>query len=198
MKVIQKYFFITILLIALPGSVLSQNDESFYQQLTRAIIRLEDVSTGKPVGTAFFIITEIDSTHYYLVTARHVVESNRSLRARVPSQRLDNSKTEVIELRLPPNIWIYHPQEARTITIKEKVEKIFPIDVAITKLPGIKDRRVRTISYNKNDENKNQISLIKVEPPNQIIVFGFPGELGFDLEEQRPLGRIGIVAMAAN
>jgi S1-C subfamily serine protease len=34
-------------------------------------------------------------------------------------------------------------------------------------------------------------------PPQQVLVWGFPGEIGFTLEEQRPIGRVGIVAMAA-
>lgn len=199
MNVLKNNFTIFILfLIALPNFIFSQDDESYYQQISRAIIRLEDVKTGKPIGTAFFVNNHSDSTHYYLVTARHVVESNRILRARVSSQRLDNSENEVIELRLPKDIWIYHPLGSYTIKVMNKYEKIFPIDVAITKLPPIKGRRLKTIGYNETDDKKNQISLEKVEPPNQIIVWGFPGDLGFNLEEQRPLGRVGIVAMTAN
>jgi len=192
-----KILFLFIIYL-FPIHTFSQSDESFYQQITRAVIRLEDVSSGKPVGTAFFVSNKSDSTYYYLVTARHIVESNPVLRARVPSQRLDNSQTEVIELRLPKDIWIYHPIGLRTIDMENKKEDIFPIDIAVTKLPGILDRRIRTIGYDKNDNKKTQISNERVDPPTQIIVWGFPGDLGFSLEEQRPLGRIGIVAMSAN
>ncbi len=185
------------LLFLLPTYTFSQDDESFYKQISRGIIRLEDNSSRNPIGTAFFVSYKSDSAHYYLVTARHVVEPNRVLRARVSSQRSDNGQTEVIELRLPKDIWIYHPIGSRTINIGNKKEDIFPIDVAVTKVPGIKGRHIREIRYDKFNEKENQISKEKIEPPAQIIVLGFPGDLGFNLKEQHPLGRLGIVAMSA-
>ena len=43
----------------------------------------------------------------------------------------------------------------------------------------------------------NQLSFQDPEPPQPVLVFGFPSEIGFELTEQRPLGRAGIVSMVA-
>ena len=68
-----------IFLLLLPTSLAIGSDESteveeepFYQQLSRAIIRLESTA-GDALGTAFFVHRQGDGM-YYLVTARHVVE----------------------------------------------------------------------------------------------------------------------------
>ena len=63
----------------------SDKDEPLYQQLSRAIIRLEN-NQGKPVGTAFFTTYDGDLKHYYLITARHVAFPPQYLHSRVPSQ----------------------------------------------------------------------------------------------------------------
>ena len=34
-------------------------------------------------------------------------------------------------------------------------------------------------------------------PPQAVLVFGFPLDIGFDLLEQRPFGRLGIISMTS-
>jgi len=177
----------------------AEKDEPFYQQLTRAIIRLESID-GKPVGTAFFVRHCKDNKYFYLVTARHVAYPPKPLKSRVPSQRKDTGKTEIIELRIPGDKWIYHPSSENYAEIKGKKEKLFPVDVAVVKVPGIKDRRVRTTGYCPNecdDKRENQFFEEEPMPPLRVMVWGFPVDLGFTLEEQRPLVRLGFVAMKA-
>jgi len=176
-----------------------KKDEPFYQQLTRAIIRLETID-NKPVGTAFFVHHSKDNKYFYLVTARHVAYPPKPLKSRVPSQRKDTGQTEIIELRIPTDKWIFHPNNEKYVEIKGKKETIAPVDVAIVKVPGIKDRRIRTTGYCPNecdDKNKNQFFEKEPMPPMRVMVWGFPVNLGFTLEEQRPLVRLGFVAMKA-
>lgn len=175
-------------------------DEAYYFQISRAVIRLEDATTGHPVGTGFFAHHRDDEKHYYLVTARHVVEPRRDLRARVPSQRLDTQETEVVELRIPASSWVYHPGDSQTVQRGEGVEEIGPIDVAVAKVPGIRDRRVRTVGYCPDPCPKGQKQQFLESdplPPERVLVWGFPADIGFTLEEPRPMGRLGLVAMVA-
>ncbi len=201
----KKYWLIILLSFSLVQLSYSEQkddekDEPFNQQLTRAIIRLESFD-NKPVGTAFFVTHSQDKKHFYLVTARHVVYPQRQLRARVPSQRNDTKKTEIVELRIPAGKWIFHPETERHIEVDGKMEKISPVDVAIAKIPGIKDRRVRSTGYCPGEctdaGKKNQFFEKEPMPPLQVMVWGFPVNLGFTLEEQRPLVRLGFVAMKA-
>jgi S1-C subfamily serine protease len=175
-------------------------EESLYQQLSRAIIRLEN-DQGVPVGTAFFTIYDGDPTNYYLITARHVAIAADTLRARVPSQHLDTGKTEIIGLKIPGNQWIFHPESGRKIEYKGISERLMPVDVAVAKIPAIRKRSVRGIRYCpgrcSNVKEENQFLVRDPEPPMRILVWGFPNDLGFTLEEQRPFGRLGMVSMKA-
>lgn len=179
-----------------------QAKESFYQQLTRLVIRLQNPSTENPLGTAFFVIHRRDNKHYYVVTARHVVEKRLDVKARVPSQLKDSGKTEIIELRIPRDQWFFHPDSTRKTKFNDKEELLFPVDVAIAKLPAIADRRIRALAYCplpcSPDEKESQFLSSDPEPPTRVIVWGFPVDIGFTLDEQRPLGRLGLIAMVAN
>jgi len=44
---------------------------------------------------------------------------------------------------------------------------------------------------------KNQLPYEDPEPPSPILVFGFPADVGFTLEEQNPIARLGIISMKA-
>lgn len=187
--------------IAASDSGGTPKDESLYHQLARAIIRLEDPATGTPQGTAFFANHASDDRFYYLVTARHVVEARRVLRARVSSQRKDTGKTEIIELSIPGETWFFHSTDPRTVAVGDSTETLFPVDVAIAKVPGIKERRLRTIGYCSGEcvgETKHQFLDEDPQPPRRILVWGFPVTLGFTLEEQRPMARLGLVALVAD
>jgi S1-C subfamily serine protease len=171
--------------------------ESLYQQLSRAIIRLEAAEEQKAVGTGFFAQDTV-SLDLYLVTARHVVQSD--LRARVPSQRLDSHETEVIELRIPKDGWIFHPQHERKIRIAGEKEEVAAVDVAVAPISHIKERRVRAIAYCSHpcaDAEEGRFLDEDPVPPRSVLVWGFPADLGFTLTEQRPMARYGMVAMVA-
>lgn len=200
-----KYLLILLISLSYVQSVygsqeVDDKDEPFYQQLSRAIIRFES-SDNKPLGTGFFATHSKDKKHFYVITARHVVVPKKPIKARVPSQRNDTKKTEIVELRIPGDKWIFHPETERQIEIDGKIEKIFPVDVAIAKIPGIKDRRIRTTGYCPAEcteaSKKNQFLEKDPMPPLRVMVWGFPVNLGFTLEEQRPLVRLGFVAMKA-
>lgn len=201
----KRFCFISIIILlfhtelAVGSQGVKEKDEPFYQQLTRAIICLESID-NKPVGTAFFVHYSKDNRYYYLVTARHVAYPPKPLKSRVPAQRIDTGETEIIELRIPADKWIFHPIEDRHIDIRGKKEKLLPVDVAVVKVPGIKDRRIRTTGYcsdDCDDKKKNQFFEEEPMPPLRVMVWGFPVGLGFTLEEQRPLVRLGCVAMKA-
>lgn len=191
--------FIMFLLILLPLSVYAdeKDKESLYVQLSRAVIRLEhdevinqenadaNIARTVPDGTAFFVH---GGNERYIVTARHVVEKPHDLHARVQCRNKETGKEEVILLELPRKAWIYHNNNGD--------EDTRFVDVAVMKIPtmqGIKAFRYELKDSNEGD--KNQLPFEDPEPPHPILVFGFPTNVGFQLFEQKPLGRLGIVSM---
>jgi trypsin-like peptidase len=178
-------------------SALGAEAEPLYEQLSRAVVRLEGgrmvekdgqmVLERVPVGTAFFVRTKPD---LYVVSARHVVDIPYDLVARVPAKHNGTGKIEVLWLELPHEKWVYHPESGD--------EETNCVDLAAMKIPWIRDRSVRYFRYeptDSNDHDANQFPLIDPQPPEPVLVFGFPADIGFALVEQRPLARLGIVAM---
>ena len=97
--------------------------------------------------------------------------------------------------------WIFHPQSNAQIEYHGKVEKLFPVDVAVAKIPELKNRRVRTIGYCPlkcmDNQTENQFYEKTPEPPMRVLVCGFPGDLGIKLEEQQPMVRSALIGMKA-
>ena len=192
-----------ILIICLIPATLSYADEKekepLYDQLNRAIIRLEHIertiqegskeiiTKNVPDGTAFFVYND---KSLFLVSARHVVENPYDLHARVQSMNRETEKMEIILLTLPRSDWIYHNNSGDNDTNY--------VDVATMKINWIKDRSVKYFRYEpKGSENynKNQLPYEDPDPPDPILVFGFPANVGFELMEQKPLGRFGVISM---
>lgn len=186
-----------LLLIAGAISSVGEENEPLYKQMCRAVVRLERIQLAQqqgrpalqylPQGTAFFVN---HSNQLYIVTARHVVVPRHDLQARVECMRTDTNQTEVILLKLPHEKWVFHPDSGDNDT--------HPVDVAVMKLHSIKDRSVKSFRYvplGATDHDTNQLPLKDPEPPQPILVFGFPADVGFGLLEQRPLGRFGVVSM---
>jgi len=173
--------------------------ESFYSQLNRAIIRLEHVEVvqrereAEPIvrniadGTAFFVT---ESKQLYVISSRHVVEKPYDLHSRVQCRNKKTQQNEVILLELPRTAWIYHDNVGDANT--------YFVDVAVMKIPWIDDRSIKSFRYESKgskDKDKNQLPFEDPEPPHPILVFGFPADVGFQLLEQMPLGRLGIISM---
>jgi hypothetical protein len=178
---------------------LAEEDEDFYSQLNRAVIRLEHLETvqkegssnvitqNKPDGTAFFVQSE---GSLFVVSARHVVDQSYDLHARVECLHLKSGKKEVILLKLPRKQWIFHP-------ITGDKDTHF-VDVAAMRISWIQDRSIKCFRYELPDsenKDKNQLPSEDPKPPRKILVFGFPMDIGFQLLEQRPFGRAGIISM---
>lgn len=202
----------TLVCIALgvPSSGLSDESEtekeSFYQQLSRVVIRLEETvpvdrsgrTKTRPVGTAFFVKFD-DRT--FLVSARHVADRPNDLHARVASRRLDTGETEVMELRIPADAWVFHRQDQKKIRVGSRVHVVAAIDVAAVMIPNLKEGRVIAIEYCPDpcpEGGTQQFADADPEPPEMVLVFGFPADVGFSLLEQRPIGRLGIISMATS
>ncbi|MCK4793968.1 MAG: hypothetical protein KAV87_60135 [Desulfobacteraceae bacterium] len=175
--------------------------EPFYDQISRGVIRLEHyeevIKEGSqsrkrkniPDGTAFFVQS---GEELFIISARHVVEKNYDLHARVRSKNKKTGKIEVILLRLQRNRWIFHTNNG------DKDTKY--VDVASQKISWIKDRVIKAFRYEpKGSDNyeKNLLPDKDAIPPKSILVFGFPLDIGFKLLEQRPFGRQGILSMVA-
>jgi hypothetical protein len=195
--------FSLLLLVAAPVKAEVQQDEkeSFYSKSNRVIIRLEHSEntllegTGKareldkPDGTAFFVQA---GEELYVVTARHAVEKGYDLHAKVRSINLKTGSIEVLLLRLPRDRWVFHPRQGDGETRY--------VDLAAMKINWMADHQIMTFLYAAEGEQAgkgNQLPLKDPEPPQPVLVFGFPAEIGFELTEQRPLGRLGIVSMVA-
>ena len=178
---------------------LCEEKEPLYLQLRRAVIRLEHfevvqqegatnlIPRNIPDGTAFFVAS---CNEWYLVTARHVVDKPHNLRSRVECKNLITDALEVIMLHLPRGKWVFHPNSGDKHT--------YPVDVAVMKLNRIIERSIKCFRYEpagSKDEAENQLPEKDVDPPQPILVFGFPVDIGFNLLEQRPMGRSGIISM---
>ena len=204
-KLKMKLFKFSILIIFLIPYTFSYADEKerepLYNQLNRAIIRLEHIeriiqegskdiiTKNVPDGTAFFVCNE---KSLFLVSARHVVEKPYDLHARVQCINKRTGKLEVILLTLPRSDWIYHNNTGDKNTNY--------VDVATMKINWIKDRSIKCFNYEPEKSvnfKKNQLPYEDPDPPNPILVFGFPANVGFELMAQKPIGRFGIISMKA-
>ncbi len=197
MRKILPFILITVLFSF--SAKAEEKEEGFYEQISRAIIRLEHVEQIKKEGsdiietrnisdgTAFFVASGKD---LYLVSARHVVDKNHDLHARVRCKNKITQKIEVILLTTPKNRWIFH-----NITGDNNTNYV---DVAVQKIGWINNRSIKHFRFEpktSNDFEKNQLPYEDPLPPKSILSFGFPMNIGFELLEQRPFGRSGIIAM---
>lgn len=192
--------FIFIWLTATP--VLPEEPkESLYSQAKRAIVRLEHFETltqegssnpiirNVPDGTAFFVA---GYKQMFIVSARHVVEKPYDLHARVQTKNKSTGEQRVYMLKLPRDKWVYHSNGGD--------DRTHNVDVAAMRIVFLRDWGIVNFLYETKESPehaKNQLPYEDPEPPSPILVFGFPGDVGFALSEQNPLGRLGIVSMKA-
>lgn len=175
--------------------------ESLYSQLNRSVIRLEHfesisqegssqvITKNISDGTAFFVASK---DQLFVVSARHVVDRPHDLHARVQTKNARTGEEKVFLLKLSKDKWIYH-------TNKGDAETQY-VDVAVMRILSLKDWGIVHFLYEPNespDKKKNQLPAKDAEPPKPILVFGFPADVGFELANQHPLGRLGIVSMKA-
>lgn len=187
------------------GAAAPDKRPSFYTQLTRGVIRLEYEEltrtflgkkqwVSRTAGTGFFVLTD---RGVFLVTARHVVDAPYAVRARVPTLRRADGATEVVELRVPREAWVFHPQGRRELSAGKTVAAV---DVAVAPVPLPAGHWVKTLGYCPEPctgSIVDQFAARDPEPPKMVLVFGFPLDLGFELAEQRPMARSGIVSLVA-
>ena len=178
----------------------AKEEENLYSQVSRAVIRLERAvavpKKGSPGevekridshGTAFFVARE---NGLFVVTARHVAEWQGELSARVKWVNKTTGKKEIVLLRLPRSRWIFHSNEGD--------EDTHPVDVAAMRIPWIQDQAVTFFRYElpgSKTEEETQLTMVDPSPPRRILVYGFPKDIGFELLEQRPFVRSGIIGM---
>ena len=171
---------------------------SLYTQVPSLVVQLvsyrqeeNDQLCRVPVGTAFFIHTTKKLENLYLVTAGHVVDGVDDLYARVPFLMTQTGKRQMVGLHLKQSDWIKHPNKG--------TEKILPIDIAMVGIEKLKGTLASAFLLCEGDcpvGHYNQLT-DDPEPPEDILVYGFPGDIGFQLIEPRPLARKGVVALSA-
>jgi hypothetical protein len=161
-------FFILLLLFIIEISFIclaieqTEEKEDLYPQLCRAVIRLEHsekiLKEGSneviniPNGTAFFIGNVED---LFIVTARHVVENDYDLHARVQCKNRITGDNEVILLKLKRDKWVFHPKD-------ELIDTNY-VDVAVMKIGWIIDRDIKMFRYElPNTELANQNHLLRI------------------------------------
>jgi hypothetical protein len=174
-------------------------EEPLYPQLSRGVIRLEHNETIQPEGapkpiertvpdgTGFFVAC---ANELCIVTARHVADKGYDLHARVQSINDETGQPEVVLLKLPRDKWVFH-------NVTGDQTKNY-VDVAAMRLFTIKDHSIKYFNYvppGFSSPDKNQLPEADPDPPRPLLVFGFPADIGFELLEQRPLGRLGIISM---
>jgi hypothetical protein len=193
-KILRKAI-ITITGLVLSSSLASSLDgskEQVFIQIERLTVRLEMKNNNgqyESRGTGFFVLDE--KNQLYIVTARHVVLGAGNLRARVPSLVIANGKTENVVLKLPSDQWILGDDNDKDLQ---------PVDVAVMRLGGLKDRQIVSFLYCPTkcaDGSYNQLA-DDPHPMDHVTVLGFPYDLGFQFKEQRPMVREGIVSFTSD
>jgi hypothetical protein len=191
----------SLLLIALAGNASSEESkEPFYAQIGRTVIRLEHttetttegnaktVIANNPDGTGFFVWS---GERLFLVSARHVVDTDHDLHARVKVFNQVTQTSEILLLKLPRQNWLFHPDQGDATTNA--------VDMAVIKLTlPVWDGflgSIKGFSYEPGEAEASQVASADALPPEQVMTFGFPGEDGFKLAEQRPMARFGIISM---
>lgn len=193
--------FVTILLgLAVYASTMAKDslytpgsyDDPLYQGISRAVVRLEHVEVTLRVGadksdTAIrsdgtgFVVRYRDIT--FLVTARHVAQAEYELFARITIRNPATDDFEIARLRVLRKAWVFHPAGGS--------DSVHAVDVAAAIMPGGRpDMAIQSF----------QESMLKgpdPSPPSEVLVFGFPYELGMKLRWQRPVARAGIVALVS-
>jgi hypothetical protein len=192
---------VSVLLISLAGNAFSEEStEPFYAQIGRAVIRLEHttettsegnskaVIANNPDGTGFFVWS---GDRLFLISARHVVDTDHDLHARVKVFNTSTQTSEILLLKLPRKHWIYHPDQGDATTNA--------VDIAVIRLTlPVWDKfagSIKGFAYEPGETEVSQLAFEDALPPEQVVTFGFPGEDGFKLLEQRPMARFGIISM---
>jgi hypothetical protein len=160
------------------------------------VVRLEtrrefDAQTfvSSPIGTGFLVER---SGELFLVTARHVAESAEESRVR------DSLST--LEFIIPRAAWVFHPAASgRQQRPSGEWIQVDPVDVAVARLPWPEEARLQPLVYCPSSCNgrRNQLASADPEPLQPVLAAGYPSYLTFELWQQRPLVRIGTVAMSA-
>lgn len=191
------------------GDESEKEEESYYSQLTRAVVRLEEhqslctpgrewsLEWNAPVGSAFFVRDSFEGeSRVFIVTARHVVEERADLFARV--QMGPETQSQAV-LALPRSLWVFHPGPALPGSL--------PIDVAVmqvTSRPFIKaflncPTGGKDGECGRNEKTNKPFENALVESPSVMehaIFFGFPpGDVAKQSAE--PFARSGVVAYTA-
>lgn len=188
-------------------------EEMFYDQITRAVVRLEEhqsictpgrdgaIEKNISVGSAFFVEDRLSEksqeslNRYYIVTARHVVENHADLFARVQA---GPKSTESYVLYLPRDLWVFHP--------KSVSKGGLPIDVAVMRIE-VKEF-LKSFLYCSQEENtgscgvdsttnkpyENQLDRAPIVT-DRALFFGFPPDISQKALE--PFARSGMVAYTA-
>lgn len=219
-------FYFLVLSLLLTGSAnLGQSqggdkkqEEGFYSQLVRGVIRLEEhqsictpgrdwaIERDVPVGTGFFIRDRLpgegtgEINRYFLVTARHVIEPRDEPRADLFGRvQVGPGSSKTMVLRLPRKLWVFHPAPTQ--------EGKFPIDVAVMMIPPTDFIKAflhcmsdeNPGDCGKNEQTKEPFTNQVGEPPTVMdpaVLLGFPGE-HVAKQAVEPFARAGIVAYTA-
>jgi len=192
---------IVLILLFVSISRSEQSKESLYSQICRAVIRLEHhelVSQEKVQqkiiknvadGTAFFVKSQ---NQVFVVTARHVAEKPYDLYARVKTKNAQTGHEKIFLFKIPKDKWIYHND------IGDDETRF--VDVAVMRIKTKHNWNIVNFRYESltsSERDKNQLPMDDAEPPQSILVFGFPANVGFELIEQYPIVRLGIISMKA-
>lgn len=199
MKYLSLSVALVLILCSNPVIADEKEKEQLYDQLCRGVVRLEHfesveqegstniIKRNVADGTAFFVRS---GKELFIVSARHVVEKPHDLHPRVQCKNRNTGEFEVVCLELPRDKWVFHNNSGDNDT--------HYVDVAVMKISWIRDRSIKGFRYEpegSTEHEKNRLPLEDPNPPQPILVFGFPSDLGFKLLEQKPFCRLGVVSM---
>jgi len=113
-------------------------------------------------GTAFFLKSGGD---LFIVSARHVVEKDYDLRARVRARNRRTGALADFSLRFPRDGWIYHPNEGNRQTRY--------VDVAVMKIVPIPGHELVSFQYDDGAAGPPPLFASRLNVPVPVLVYGF-------------------------
>ncbi len=140
--------------------------------------------TGEsPNGTAFFVKSGSD---LFVVSARHVVEKEYDIHAKVRLRNKVTRRTKDFLLKLPKEKWVFHPVKGNNDT--------HYVDVAAMRIDHLMEYELSSFIYDPKAKRANDFLFSKPETHAPVLILGFCGNRDLRGSRPKPSARLGIVS----
>jgi len=195
LSVLMGLFFLFGVLSPVPASGEPRGGGGKYDGFTSAIIRLvhterihpegskRDRTDEIPNGTAFFVKSGSD---LFVVSARHVVEKEYDIHAKVRLRNKMTRRTKDFLLKLPKEKWVFHPAKGNNDT--------HYVDVAAMRIDHLMEYELLSFIYDPKAKSENDFLFSKPETHAPVLILGFCGNRELRGSRPKPSAKLGIVS----